>query len=80
MLRIRTSQVRGGMRVAMPVFHPSSPGTVLLRPGVELDRELITRMVELRVRHLWMLGPLRGTRPAPDRDRDAGCRGWVDHL
>ena len=45
------------MRVAMPVFHPSSPGTILLRPGVELDRELITRMVELRVRHLWIEYP-----------------------
>lgn len=57
MLRIRTDQVRTGMRVAMPVFHPASPGTILLRPGVEVDADLITRMQDLKVRHLWIEYP-----------------------
>lgn len=44
MLRVPLTNARPGMALAMPVFHPRSPNTVLLKAGVTLDERLIGRL------------------------------------
>ena len=45
------------MALAMPVFHPSLPGHVLLRPGFALDAPAMKRLAELRVGQIWIRYP-----------------------
>lgn len=44
MLRVPLTNARPGMALAMPVFHPRSPNTVLLKADVTLDERLIGRL------------------------------------
>ncbi|HZW11045.1 MAG TPA: HD domain-containing phosphohydrolase [Phycisphaerales bacterium] len=57
MLRVDLSQARPGMELAMPVTHPRSPETVLLRAGFTLDGKTIDRLSELRAREIWIKYP-----------------------
>jgi hypothetical protein len=57
MLRVDLSQARPGMELAMPVTHPRSPETVLLRAGFTLDGKTIERLAELRAREIWIKYP-----------------------
>ena len=45
------------MELGMPVFHPSIPGHVLLRPGFVLDKSTLTRLNELHVGPIWIKYP-----------------------
>lgn len=45
------------MVLAMPVLHPSLSGHVLLRPGFELDRPALARLVDLRIGSVWIHYP-----------------------
>ncbi|MEL6798118.1 MAG: hypothetical protein AAFO89_15025, partial [Planctomycetota bacterium] len=57
MLRIATSEAQAGMRLAIPAFHPTVPGQVLLRAGYELEPRSINRLRDLGVRTLWVAIP-----------------------
>ncbi len=57
MLRLATSEAQAGMRLAIPVFHPTVPGQVLLRAGYELELRSIRRLNDLGVRSLWVAIP-----------------------
>lgn len=57
MLRVELNEARPGMELAMPVTHPTSPDTVLLRAGFKLDSKTITRLAELRAKDIWITYP-----------------------
>lgn len=57
MLRVQLGQARPGMELALPVTHPKSPDTVLLRRGYVLDGKTIGRLSELHARELWIRYP-----------------------
>lgn len=57
MLRLPLELAQPGMVLAMPVFHPSLPGHVLLRPGFSLDEPALKRIRELRIGQLWIRYP-----------------------
>jgi len=45
------------MTLAVPVFHPHVPGTVLLREGVALDEHAIPKLRDLGVHEVWIRHP-----------------------
>lgn len=45
------------MELAMPITHPTSPDTVLLRAGYTLDAKTISRLTELHAREIWINYP-----------------------
>lgn len=45
------------MKLAIPVFHPTAPGRVLLRAGYELEPQSLKRLRDLGVRVLWIAIP-----------------------
>lgn len=45
------------MELAMPVYHPTLPGHVLLRPGFMLDGPAIDRLTELHLCEIWIKYP-----------------------
>lgn len=57
MLRVAITQAKPGMTLAIPLFHPARPSTVLLNEGVALDARMVRRMHELGVRELWIRYP-----------------------
>lgn len=57
MLRVCTAQARAGMVTGLAILHPRRPDTVLVEPGVELTEHAIRRLLELRVRELWIRYP-----------------------
>lgn len=57
MLRVRPVQAKPGMVLAMPIFHPRSEGTLLLKAGVELEEPTIARLRDLRVPEMWIRYP-----------------------
>ena len=57
MLRVPISHAQAGMVLAMPVFHPKANSTILLKPGVTLERSTIDRMHELRLPEVWIKYP-----------------------
>lgn len=57
MLRVGMSQTKPGMVLALPVFQPRRPDTVLLAPGITLDEQLIERLVENNLREVWIRYP-----------------------
>lgn len=84
MLRVLTIDAKPGMRLALPVFHPTAPGRVLLRAGYELDAASLARLRELTVRALWVAYPqlaflLRYTSPEVIR-RQAAVSGQIAFL
>ncbi len=57
MLRVPIVHAKAGMTLAMPVQHPDRADTVLLREGVELTDQLITRLRQIRCREVWIEFP-----------------------
>ncbi len=57
MLRVPIVHAKAGMTLAMPVQHPDRADTVLLREGVELTQQLITRLRQIRCREVWIEFP-----------------------
>src|SRR3954454_21292084 len=57
MLRVPIAYAKPGMILALPVFQPRRPGTILLKEGLALDARSITRLAELRVGELWIKYP-----------------------
>jgi HD domain len=58
MLRVQMAQVKPGMVLAQPVFHPrSTAGTVLLRAEVTLVESVITRLTEMQIPEIWIQYP-----------------------
>lgn len=57
MLRVELAQARPGMEIALPITHPKSPETVLLRSGFVLDRKTINRLRQLHARDVWIRYP-----------------------
>lgn len=57
MLRVELSDARPGMELAMPITHPASPGTILLRAGFKLDQKTIDRLRTLHAREVWIAYP-----------------------
>ncbi len=45
------------MRLALPVYHPARPGTVLIRAGLPLESVALQRLKELRVPELYIRCP-----------------------
>lgn len=57
MLRVSVAAARPGMRLAMPVYHPRRPDTVLLKENIALEQRTITRLRELELREVWIQYP-----------------------
>ncbi|MEO1007775.1 MAG: HD domain-containing phosphohydrolase [Planctomycetota bacterium] len=57
MLRVAIREAAPGMRLALPVYHPRRPGTVLLKAGVALDEKLIERLREIELKEVWINYP-----------------------
>ncbi len=57
MLKVSIHNAKLGMELALPIFHPTLPGHMLLRPGFVMDEPALTRLRELRVRELWVRVP-----------------------
>ncbi len=57
MLRVGMTHTKPGMVLALPVYQPRRPDTVLLAPGVTLDDQLIERLVENNLREVWIRYP-----------------------
>lgn len=57
MLRVPIEQAKPGMTLALPLAHPRRQDTVLLKPGMELDERTIARLVEIRIKDLWIRYP-----------------------
>jgi HD-GYP domain-containing protein (c-di-GMP phosphodiesterase class II) len=57
MLRVPISYAKPGMVLALPVYHPRRPDTVLLSDGMELDARSIARLGEIELKELWIRYP-----------------------
>jgi HD-GYP domain-containing protein (c-di-GMP phosphodiesterase class II) len=57
MLRVGMPFAKPGMVLAMPVYQPRRPDTVLLAPGVVLDDQMIARLGENNLREVWIRYP-----------------------
>ena len=57
MLRVELRQARAGMELAVPVIHPKSPDTMLLREGFVLDDRSINRLSQMGMREIWIRYP-----------------------
>ncbi len=57
MLRVPISHAQAGMVLAMPVFHPRTHNTILLKSGVTLESSTVARLRELRLPELWIKYP-----------------------
>jgi HD-GYP domain-containing protein (c-di-GMP phosphodiesterase class II) len=57
MLRVELAAAKPGMQLALPVSHPRHPTRILLRAGYDLDAGAIKRMLELRIRSIWVSYP-----------------------
>lgn len=75
MLRVRMADAQAGMELAMPVVHPESTGTLLLKPGHQLNEHTLRGLRELRVREVWIRYPaLESLRRFVSEEVAAGCR------
>ncbi|MEM9166699.1 MAG: HD domain-containing phosphohydrolase [Planctomycetota bacterium] len=84
MLRTRIKDARVGMKLALPVLHPTAPGRVLLRAGYALESRSLSRLRDLGVRAVWVAYPplsflLRYTSPEIVRQQ-ARLVGQVGRL
>lgn len=57
MLRVSLTNARPGMTLGMPVYHPTLPSHILLRPGFVLDEASLEKLNELRVPLVWIRYP-----------------------
>ena len=54
MLLIPTRALKEGMQIAQPVFHPKREEIILLEPGYALSETIISRLVDLDIRYVWV--------------------------
>jgi len=57
MLRLRPEHAKPGLTLALPVFHPKSHDTLLLRSGVELTERAVTRLRQMCIPEIWVQYP-----------------------
>jgi HD-GYP domain-containing protein (c-di-GMP phosphodiesterase class II) len=57
MLRVPIGYAHAGMVLAMPIFHPRRPDTMLLKAGMVLDDRTVQRLAELRIKDFWIRYP-----------------------
>ncbi|MFG0305705.1 MAG: HD-GYP domain-containing protein [Phycisphaerales bacterium JB040] len=57
MLRIRPEHAKPGLTLALPVFHPRSHDTLLLRSGVELTERSVMRLRQMSIPEIWVQYP-----------------------
>lgn len=57
MLRVPITHAKAGMELALPVYHPRAEGRLLLRPGAQLERSTIERLIELNLPEVWIKYP-----------------------
>lgn len=57
MLRVPIAYAKPGMILALPVYQPKRPDTVLLKEGLALDARSVARLAELRIGELWIRYP-----------------------
>ncbi len=57
MLRICAIHAKMGMTLAMPIFHPERPATVLLKTGATLTSPTLRKLQELGIHHMWIRYP-----------------------
>ncbi|MDX9911725.1 MAG: HD domain-containing protein [Phycisphaerales bacterium] len=57
MLRVATVQARPGMTLALPIYHPRRPDTILLKAGVTLDAHSIGRLRDIELPEMWIRYP-----------------------
>ncbi len=57
MLRVPTNIAKPGMVLALPIFHPRRPDTMLLKAGMALDARNIGRLREIKLREVWIRYP-----------------------
>lgn len=57
MLRVPISHAQAGMVLAMPVYHPRTQNTLLLKPGAVLEKSTVARLRELRLPEVWIQYP-----------------------
>ncbi len=54
MKRVLLASATPGSSAALPVFHPTRHGSILLRPGVKLDEQTLSRLASLGIREVWL--------------------------
>lgn len=57
MLRVGLVNAKPGMELAVPVYHPKRPGTILLRTGMTLDAHCIERLRDIQLHEVWVRHP-----------------------
>ncbi|MEO1512555.1 MAG: HD domain-containing phosphohydrolase, partial [Planctomycetota bacterium] len=57
MLRIRPEHAHAGMELALPIYHPSRPDAVILKPGVKLEQSTVDRVREMGLPEIWARHP-----------------------
>ena len=57
MLRIATAYAKPGMKLALPVQNPQSPGKTLLKVGYEMTPQIIDRLRSYGIRNVWVQYP-----------------------
>ena len=57
MLRICAIHAKAGMRLAMPIFHPQRPATVLLKTGALLTVPTLNKLKDLGIHQMWIAYP-----------------------
>ena len=57
MLRVPLKQLRDGMKLALPVFHPYRPTSQLVASGCRLQPTTVERLEELHVHDVWVHSP-----------------------
>ncbi len=54
MLLIPTKALKTGMQIAQPVFHPKRDEIILLEPGFVLSDAIVSRLVDMEIRYVWI--------------------------
>jgi HD-GYP domain-containing protein (c-di-GMP phosphodiesterase class II) len=57
MLRVPITHAKVGMELALPVYLPRASARLLLRPGAQLEKSTIERLIELRLPEVWIKYP-----------------------
>jgi HD-GYP domain-containing protein (c-di-GMP phosphodiesterase class II) len=57
MLLVPTTSLKAGMVLAHPVYHPASTDMILLNKGYVLNDEMITRLHDFALTHVWVEFP-----------------------
>lgn len=57
MLRMDVQKAQPGMKLALAVQNPQTPSRTLLKVGFELTPQIISRLKEYNIRHIWVQYP-----------------------